>query len=124
MQIVDREKLLNGPEGADRREPALRPRSARLELPPSIGAHTTFPMLGMDVPEFAKDKGGAKRDFALIVDESLVNECQEARQMVWIADITDEKRSRSTSRAGRCPRRAAISARAAGASARIRRTRT
>ncbi len=89
MQIVDREKLLNGPK-----EPTDAnlnyPQVGRLELPPTNGAHTTFPMLGMDVAEFAKDRGGNKRDFALIVDESLVNECQEPRQMVWIADITAE----------------------------------
>ena len=47
-------------------------------------------MLGVDVAEFARDKVGSKRDFAVIVDESLVNECAEARQMVWIADITAE----------------------------------
>ena len=47
---------------------------------------------GHDVAEFARDKGGGKRDFALIVNESLVNECQEARQMVWIADITAESK--------------------------------
>ncbi|HEX7560494.1 MAG TPA: hypothetical protein VF386_14930, partial [Usitatibacter sp.] len=57
---------------------------------PTNGAHTTFPVLGVDVAEFAKDKVGSKRDFAVIVDESLVNECTEARQMVWIADITSE----------------------------------
>jgi len=78
MQIVDREKLLNGPK-----EPTDAnlnyPQVGRLELPPTNGAHTTFPMLGMDVAEFAKDRGGNKRDFALIVDESLVNECQEPR---------------------------------------------
>jgi hypothetical protein len=89
MQIVDREKLLNGPK-----EPTDAnldyPQIGRLYLPPTNGAHTTFPMLGMDVAEFAKDRGGAKRDFALIVNESLVNECQEPRQMVWIADITAE----------------------------------
>jgi len=89
MQIVDREKLINGPK--EPTEANLRaPEVGRLELPPSIGAHTTFPMLGMDVPEFTKDQWGAKRDFALIVDESLVNECAEARQMVWIADISAE----------------------------------
>jgi hypothetical protein len=91
MQIVDREKLLNGPK-----EPTdanlNHPQVGRLELPPTIGAHTTFPMLGMEIPEFAKDKTGGKRDFALIVNESLVNECQEARQMVWIADITAESK--------------------------------
>jgi hypothetical protein len=89
MQIVDRDKLLNGPkEPTDANLKA--PEVGRLQLPPSIGAHTTFPMLGMEVPEFAKDQWGGKRDFALIVDESLVNECAEARQMVWIADISAE----------------------------------
>ena len=91
LQIVDREKLLNGPK-----EPTdanlNHPQVSRLELPPSIGAHTTFPMLGMDIAEFAKDKAGGRRDFALIVNESLVNECQEARQMVWLADISAEAR--------------------------------
>jgi hypothetical protein len=91
MQIVDREKLLNGPK-----EPTDAnlnyPQVGRLELPPSIGAHTTFPILGMDVAEFAKDKAGARRDFVLIVNESLVNECAEARQMVWMADITAESK--------------------------------
>jgi hypothetical protein len=89
MQIVDREKLLNGPK--EPTDANLRyPEVGRLEMPPSIGAHTTFPMLGMELPEYAKDKGGGKRDIALIVDESLVNECGEPRQMVWLADMTSE----------------------------------
>ena len=91
LQIVDRKKLLEGaaePTDANLNAPEV----GRLYLPPTNGAHTTFPMLGVDVAEFAKDKVGAKRDFAVIVDESLVNECQEARQMVWIADITAEAR--------------------------------
>ena len=89
LQIVDREKLLNGPK--ETTDANLNyPQVGRLELPPTIGAHTTFPVLGVDVAEFAKDKVGSKRDFAVIVNESLVNECAEARQMVWIADITAE----------------------------------
>jgi hypothetical protein len=90
LQIVDRAKLLNGP-----REPTsqnlLSPQIGLLNLPASNGAHTTLPVLGLELPEFAKDKGGNKRDFAVIVDESLVNECLEPRQHVFIADITDEK---------------------------------
>jgi hypothetical protein len=91
LQIVDREKLLNGPK-----EPTpdnLRyPEVGRLEMTPLNGAHTVFPMLRMAVPEFANDKAGSTRDFVMIVDESLVNECQQAetRQMVWFADITVE----------------------------------
>jgi hypothetical protein len=89
MQIVDRDKLLNGPK--EPTDANLRyPEVGRLELPPTNGAHTTFPVLGVEVAEFAKDKVGSKRDFVVIVDESLVNECAEARQMVWIADITAE----------------------------------
>jgi hypothetical protein len=55
------------------------------------GAHTTLPVLGIEVAEFARDKGGPRRDFVVVVNESLTNECQEARQMVWMVDITDEK---------------------------------
>jgi hypothetical protein len=91
MQILDREKLLNGPK-----EPTDAnlnyPEVARLLMPPTIGAHTTFPVLGMEVAEFAKDKVGAKGDYVVIVNESLASECAEARQMVWIADITAESR--------------------------------
>ncbi len=91
VQIVDRKKLLEGPP-----EPTtanlLYPEVGRLVLPPNVGAHTAFPLLKMDVAEFGHDKDGGTRDFIAVVDESLVNECQEARQMLWIADITTESR--------------------------------
>ena len=90
-QIVDRKKLLEGPA-----EPTAAnlqyPEVGRLVLPPNVGAHTAFPLLKMDVAEFSRDKEGGTRDFIAVVDESLVNECQEARQMLWIADITTESR--------------------------------
>ena len=56
------------------------------------GAHTTFPMLGMPIAEFAKDKDGKNRDIVMIVDEAILNECAEPRQMVWFADVTVENR--------------------------------
>ena len=91
VQIVDRKKLLEGPA-----EPTpanlLYPEVGRLVLPPNVGAHTAFPLLGMQIAEFAHDQAGKTRDFVAVVDESLVNECQEARQMLWIADITAESR--------------------------------
>ena len=91
LQIVDRQKLLTGPA-----EPTpanlLFPQVARLDLPANVGAHTTLPMLKMDIAEFAKDSNGRVRDFVAIVNESLVNECQEARQMLWIVDVTTETR--------------------------------
>ena len=90
LQIVDRQKLLAGPH-----EPTaanlLAPQVGRLDLPAFNGAHTTLPVLGMELPEFAKDKGGARRDYVVVVNEQILNECLEPRQMVFMVDITDEK---------------------------------
>jgi hypothetical protein len=91
LQIVDREKLLNGPkEPTD--ENLLYPQVGRLDLQPSNGAHTVLPLLRMPLPEFAKDAQGAVGDFVMIVNEQIVNECRETRQRVWIADVTAEAR--------------------------------
>ncbi len=91
LQIVDREKLLKGPK-----EPTpdnLRyPEVSKLLMSAWNGAHTTFPMLGMPIAEFAHDKDGAKRDIVMIVDEAILNECLEARQMVWFVDVSIENR--------------------------------
>jgi len=79
---------------ADPRTPRPRnllyPQVARLDLPPMHGAHTVFPMLGVDVPEFAKNLLGRKRDFIVVTDEAIQKECLEGRQMVWFVDITTE----------------------------------
>jgi hypothetical protein len=90
LQIVDRAKLLAGPHEPTPANLAA-PQVARMDLPAWNGAHTTLPVLGMDLPELAKDQGANRRDFVFIVNESLVNECQEPRQMVFVADVTDEK---------------------------------
>ncbi len=89
LQIVDRDKLIHGaPEPT--RENLLSPQVGRLDLSPLIGAHTTYPMIGIPVPGMLHDKIGATRDFLMIVNEQIANECQEARQMVWFADISAE----------------------------------
>ncbi len=110
IEIVDRQKLLNGPK-----EPTeanlMYPVIARLDLPPDIGSHTAFPLLGMYLPEFAKQKprapvasgvmvhdtegmpagpSQARRDYVISVGETTGNECQENRQMMHIIDITSE----------------------------------
>jgi hypothetical protein len=91
LQIADREKLLNGPK-----EPTpenLRyPVVGQLDMLPFNGAHTVFPMLKMPIAEFAHDKDGKVRDFVMIVDEQILNECQEARQLVFFVDVTIESR--------------------------------
>jgi len=90
LQIVDRAKLLSGP-----REPTpeslLAPQVGRFNLSSMNGAHTALPVIGIEMAEFAKDKGGNRRDFVVVVNESLVNECLEPRQMAFIVDVTDEK---------------------------------
>jgi hypothetical protein len=93
LQIVDREKLLNGPK-----EPTpdnLKfPEIGRLDLLPLNGAHTAIPLGKVKIAEFAKDLAGGVRDIVMIVNESLVNECQEreTRQMVFFVDATVESR--------------------------------
>jgi hypothetical protein len=90
LQIVDRDKLLHG--ASEPTDENLRaPEVGRLEMSPLNGAHTTFPVLGMPIAEFAKDKVGKVRDFVVITDEQILNECQEARQMVWFVDVTVEQ---------------------------------
>jgi hypothetical protein len=68
LQIVDRDKLLNGPK--ELTDDNLRaPEVSRLELSPLNGAHTAFPVLEMPVAEFAKDKIGKSRNFVVVTVE-------------------------------------------------------
>ena len=111
IQIVDRDKLLKGnPASKDPFAPTaenlLYPQVSRTDMYPTVGAHTTFPVLGMDVPEFEKfhTKTGkfrtgkpAKRDFLVVVNESTQNECHEDYHMMFMVDITDETRPFSVS---------------------------
>jgi hypothetical protein len=93
LQIVDREKLLKGPKEPTP-ENLRQPIVGQLDMLPLNGAHTSFPLGKMQIAEFAKDKAGGTRDIVMIVDESLVIECQaaETRQMVWFVDVTVETR--------------------------------
>ena len=91
LQIVDRDKLLNGPK-----EPTPEnlhyPVVGQLNMLPFNGAHTVFPMPKMPIAEFANDKDGKVRDFVMIVDEQILNECQEPRQLVFFVDVTIESK--------------------------------
>ena len=91
MQILDREKLLKGP--AEPTPANLHaPIVGQLDMLPLTGAHTAFPLGKMKIPGFAADKKGSERDIVMIVDEAILNECNEARQMVWFVDVTVESR--------------------------------
>lgn len=89
VQIVDRAKLLNGPKEPTP-ENLLAPQIARLDLPPMHGAHTVFPMPGVQIPEFSKNLLGKTRDFLVVTDEAIQKECLEGRQMAWFLDISTE----------------------------------
>ena len=97
LQIVDREKLLKGnPASPDPFAPTveniLYAQLSRLDLYPATGAHSTFPVLGMEIPEFSKNQKGKTADFVVVVNESTQNECREYRQMVFFVDITTESK--------------------------------
>jgi len=85
LQIVDRDKLLQGPREPTR-ENLLYPQLGRLDLGPDAGAHTAFPVLGMD-------RAGA-RDFVVVTGESLAEDCREPRQKAWMVDVSTEARPR------------------------------
>jgi hypothetical protein len=61
-----------------------------VDFPKESGAHTAFPLLDVDIEEFAQMKNGKVRNFLVVPGESLANDCAEARQMVHILDITNE----------------------------------
>jgi hypothetical protein len=97
LQIVDRARLLAGdPAAADRFAPTpanlLYPQVGRLDMAPDWGGHTSFPVLGVLVADFAPNPQGRERDFVLLVSESMKNECQEARQLTFLVDVTTESR--------------------------------
>jgi hypothetical protein len=92
IEIVDREKLLNGPKEPTE-ENLKYPIVARVDLPSDMGAHNIVPMLQMQLPEFAKQKSSKVKDFLMLIGETTPNECQESRQMARIFDITTETKA-------------------------------
>lgn len=93
LQIVDRDKLLKGdPTSPNPFAPTaqniLYAQVGRLDISPNVGAHTTLPVLGIQIPEFSKNQRGTTADFVVLVNESTRNECREHRQMVFLVDVT------------------------------------
>jgi hypothetical protein len=91
IEIIDREKLLKGPKDPTEAN-LMYPVVGRLDLPEEAGAHTTYPLIGMDLPEFAKNGSQGKHDFLVAVGETTDNECHAPRQLVRTFDITTESR--------------------------------
>jgi hypothetical protein len=102
VQIIDRDRLLKGNPAskepfAPTPENLVYPQISRLDLSPFIGAHTTFPVIGMDVQDFAGFGKYSKRDFIVVVNESTQNECREDNHMMFMVDITTETKPFSVS---------------------------
>ena len=91
LQIVDRQKLLSGP-----REPTAAnlnaPEISRLWMSPNWGGHTSFPILGVPVTDWAPNTKDRVRDFVFLVSEAIANECRESRHASFVVDITAETR--------------------------------
>lgn len=91
VQIVDRRKLLKGaPEPTP--ENLLYPQVGRFDLPADFGAHTVFPVIGMNVNAGRDGQPAGIRDFVVITNEATSDGCRGPRQRVWIVDVTDEWR--------------------------------
>ena len=90
LQILDRDKLVNGPKEPTEQNLLLAQVSI-MYTSPHMGAHTTLPILGVDVMDQAANKV-SKRDLIALTNESTSNECLEPRQMAYFVDITDEKK--------------------------------
>jgi len=95
LQIVDHRKLLEGPP-APTRENLAAPEIGRLVMNPDWGGHTSFPVLGIPIGDHAVSPR-PRRDFVVLVSESLRNECQEIRQLTFMVDITDAAKPQAVS---------------------------
>lgn len=96
LEIVDRDKLLNGPkEPTD--ENLRYPVVSMLDLPEDVGAHNAFPLLHMQLSEFAKQKKGGVKDFVAVIGETVANECQEFRQTMRMVDVSEESKPTAVS---------------------------
>ena len=93
LQIVDREKLLNGPKEPtpeNLRYPGGRASSTCCR---STARTPCFRCGKMPVAEFAKDKDGKVRDFVMIVDEQILQRMPGSRAR-WCGSSTSRSRSK------------------------------
>jgi hypothetical protein len=102
LQIVDRAKLLRGNPAASTPfaptvENLVYPQIGRLDMQQAWGGHTSFPVLGVTLPDWAANKDARVRDFVVLVSESIFNQCQEVRHLTFFVDITDPSKPFSIS---------------------------
>jgi hypothetical protein len=95
IQILDRDKLIHGdPSVADPFAPTshnlLYPQIGRLDMPSYYGAHTTKPILGMDIADYADNGEHKSIDMLIVTSEETGVECESDRDITFFVDITEE----------------------------------
>jgi hypothetical protein len=104
MQIVDRSKLLPPPFGTGVKCGSA---TSTLDAPsclgadfttsevgrwimnPVNGAHTSYPIGNIAVPDFAVNGDGAVRDFVVVTSEETSNQCTGPRNLTYMVDVTE-----------------------------------
>jgi hypothetical protein len=116
MQIVDRRKLLPPPWGTGVRcgsiASTLTPTQCTdfqtavlgdLVMNPDNGAHTSWPLGKLIVPDFVTDTGNDEinnldnttRDIVVVTSEATAHFCSEFRHLTFMTDVTNEGRPQS-----------------------------
>lgn len=99
LQILDRDKFLNGdPQAEDdpfapTPENLLYPQISRLDMPGYWGVHTAKPVYELAVPDYNDNRDHRIRDFLIVVSEAgggSSMRCQETRDVMFLVDITQE----------------------------------
>jgi hypothetical protein len=94
MQIVDRTSLLTVP-ATDFKTPEL----GRLIMNPDNGAHTSFPIGKITVPDFVTDTGNdddnTTRDIVVVTSEATAHFCSSFRHLTFLTDVTTEGKPQS-----------------------------
>lgn len=95
IQVLDRDKLIHGDPDADdpfapTRENLLYPQIARLDMPSYYGAHTTKPIYGVEIADYADNAEHRTIDLLVVTSEELDVQCRADRDLTFFVDITDE----------------------------------
>lgn len=95
LQILDRDRLLNGIPGATdpfapTPENLTYPEIARVDFPSYYGVHTAKPLYDFTIADYADNRDNSRMDILMVVSESNVYRCQENRDLMWMLDITED----------------------------------
>ncbi|MBI4460221.1 MAG: hypothetical protein HY648_09215 [Acidobacteria bacterium] len=88
VQILDREKLLKG-EPEPTTQNLLAPQIGRVDMPPYWGAHTTYPMLNIPIPDFQVQGKLKVMDILAVTSEGVQIGCGGQRHLLFFLDITN-----------------------------------